>query len=76
MYLSRLRVGLRSIWEPGKKALTPISTDNPPLTLAITVPSNGKPFSQASEILSHALRISALSLERTKFPKRDSSFSR
>ena len=35
---SRLRIGRRSIWEPGRKALSPMSTVKPPFALATTTP--------------------------------------
>ena len=38
---SRLRTGRRSTWEPGKNALTPMSTDRPPFTRETIVPSTG-----------------------------------
>ncbi len=66
--LSRFFTGFVSIWLPGKNAFTPMSTERPPFTFAMTVPSTSWSFSQACEISSQARMISALSFERSMKP--------
>ena len=59
--------GQRSTWEPGKKAFTPILTDRPPLTRAITVPVTVSSRS-TGQISSQAFMRSAFSFERLRTP--------
>ena len=62
-----------STWLPGRKALTPMSTERPPLTRPTMMPSTSSSRSQAAEISSQMRILSAFSLERTTMPV---SFSR
>ena len=64
----------RAIWDPGRKASTPMrSTVTPPLIFRTSIPFTGRSASWASLIFSHTRRKSAFFLERTTTP---SSFSR
>ena len=67
---SRLRTGRTSIWLPGRKARTPISTASPPLMRSMTRPMttlrSAKAFSTSSQIFI----FSAFSRERTTYPSR------
>ena len=61
---SRLRTGRRSIWEPGKNALSPTSTISPPLIRATTIPSTISLLSYFLLISSQILILLAFSLEK------------
>ena len=75
MYRSRFRTGRRSTWEPGRNALTPMSTVSPPLTRLEMMPSTSSPRSVASSISSQIFSFSALSLESWTRPCSSSSSS-
>ncbi len=61
---SRLRIGRKSAWEPGRNAWTPTSTEKPPFTRLVITPSMMPSASWTSLIASHTLTLSAFSFER------------
>ena len=73
--LSRLRTGRRSTCDPGRNALTPMSTCMPPLTREVMVPLTVPSCSKISPTFSHVRRFSALRLETMVTPSSSSSAS-
>ena len=61
---SRLRMGRRSACEPGRKASTPMSTENPPLTRLVIVPLIVPSSSWLFLMFSQTLMLAAFSLDR------------
>ena len=62
---SRFLTGLTSTSEPGRNALTPMSTASPPLIRSITRPRTVDPERKDFSTSSQTFIFSALSFERT-----------
>ncbi len=62
---SRFLTGLTSTSEPGRKALTPMSTARPPLMRSMTRPRTVVPMRYDFSTSSQTFIFSALSFERT-----------
>ena len=66
-----------AIWEPGRKASTPMmSTVTPPLILRVRRPLTGRSLSYASRMSSQTRRKSAFFLDRMTTPSSSSKLSR
>ena len=73
---SKSLTGFKSIWEPGKNACKPRSTDIPPFTREVILPSTVPPFSYISLISSQILILVAFSFDRMMSPSSSSRLSR